>query len=121
MIEMGLDVRLDILRKSNLLSDESYTTICKVQDWFASQGLTLTEENGAAFITHLCAALERMRKGEPVTALDDTVYQLAKEESSFAKAEQLCAELCRLLPPLPECERQYITLHMGTMLASLGQ
>lgn len=72
---MDIEERLRILIDSGTLSQKNYLNVKQVMNYFKNtHGITLTEENAASFITHLCMALERIDKGEEVEPLDKDVY-----------------------------------------------
>lgn len=55
---MDFEPRLTILHQAGMLSEEDYRKVQDVIRFFQEKyGLTLTEENASAMITHLCAAL----------------------------------------------------------------
>ena len=57
---MDFEPRLTILHQAGMLSEEDYRKVQDVIRFFQEKyGLTLTEENASAMITHLCAALVR--------------------------------------------------------------
>ena len=73
---MDFEPRLSILRQAGMLSDEDYQKVQDVIRYFQEKyNLTLTEENASSMITHLCAALGRIQRGEPVEPLDEGVYE----------------------------------------------
>ena len=73
---MDFEPRLTILHQAGMLSEEDYRKVQDVIRFFQEKyGLTLTEENASAMITHLCAALGRIHRGEPVEPLDEEVYE----------------------------------------------
>ena len=64
---MDFEPRLTILHQAGMLSEEDYRKVQDVIRFFQEKyGLTLTEGNASAMITHLCAALGRIHRGEPV-------------------------------------------------------
>lgn len=78
---MDFEPRLSILRQAGMLSDEDYQKVQDVIRYFQEKyDLTLTEENASSMITHLCAALGRIQRGEPVEPLDEEVYEETKGE-----------------------------------------
>lgn len=84
---MDFTTRLDILKNAGMLTEQDHGRICQVIDYFATeQGIGLTEENASSMITHLCAALGRIQRGEPVEPLDEEVYESTKEEPDFERA-----------------------------------
>ena len=73
---MDFEPRLTILHQAGMLSEEDCRKVQDVIRFFQEKyGLTLTEENASAMITHLCAALGRIHRGEPVEPLDEEVYE----------------------------------------------
>ena len=109
---MDFEPRLTILHQAGMLSEEDYRKVQDVIRFFQEKyGLTLTEENASAMITHLCAALGRIHRGEPVEPLDEEVY-------TFPKALEATQALVReILPDLPEDEQKFLTMHIGVVLA----
>lgn len=118
---MDFTTRLDILKNAGMLTEQDHGRICQVIDYFATeQGIGLTEENASSMITHLCAALGRIQRGEPVEPLDEEVYESTKEEPTFKQAYAITQELvARILPDLPEPEQKFLTMHIGVLLAAL--
>lgn len=118
---MDFEPRLSILRQAGMLSDEDYQKVQDVIRYFQEKyDLTLTEENASSMITHLCAALGRIQRGEPVEPLDEEVYEETKEEPAFPKALEATQEIVRdILPGLPENERKFLTMHIGVLLAQV--
>ena len=81
---MIFETRLTILLQAGLLSEEDYRKVQDVIRFFQEKyGLTLTEENASAMITHLCAALGRIHRGEPVEPLDEEVYEETSQEPTL--------------------------------------
>lgn len=116
---MNLTERLDVLKNSGTLSRKNYDNVVRVIRYFKERrGIELTEENASAFITHLCMALERIDKGEEAQPLDRTVYEEARRESTFAEAEICCRDICEILPQISGTEAEYISTHIGVMLAN---
>lgn len=59
----------------------------------------MTEENASAMITHLCVALGRIHRGEPVEPLDEEVYEETSQEPTFPRhwkqRRRWCGRSCR--------------------------
>lgn len=98
---MDFEPRLTILHQAGMLSEEDCRKVQDVIRFFQEKyGLTLTEENASAMITHLCAALGRIHRGEPVEPLDEEVYEETSQEPTFPKAHwkqrrRWCGRSCR--------------------------
>lgn len=116
---MDFEPRLTILHQAGMLSEEDYRKVQDVIRFFQEKyGLTLTEENASAMITHLCAALGRIHRGEPVEPLDEEVYEETSQEPTFPKALEATQALVReILLDLPEDEQKFLTMHIGVVLA----
>ena len=72
---MDFEPRLTILHQAGMLSEEDCRKVQDVIRFFQEKyGLTLTEENASAMITHLCAALGRIHRGEPVEPEDEQKF-----------------------------------------------
>lgn len=92
---MDFEPRLSILRQAGMLSDEDYQKVQDVIRYFQEKyDLTLTEENASSMITHLCAALGRIQRGEPVEPLDEEVYEETKGEPTFPQGSGSNAGNC---------------------------
>ena len=97
---MDFEPRLTILHQAGMLSEEDCRKVQDVIRFFQEKyGLTLTEENASAMITHLCAALGRIHRGEPVEPLDEEVYEETSQEPTFPKALEATQALVREILP----------------------
>lgn len=109
---MDFEPRLTILHQAGMLSDEDYRKVQDVIRFFQEKyGLTLTEENASAMITHLCAALGRIHRGEPVEPLDEEVYEETSQEPTFPKALEATQALVREILPGPAGGRAEVPDH----------
>ncbi|RPF48715.1 PRD domain-containing protein [Hydrogenoanaerobacterium saccharovorans] len=117
---MSLELRLGILRQSEMLSDNNYHKIQQVISYFKEkQNIDLNEENAATFITHLCSSLERISKGEKINEIDKDVYSSVKEESTFDQAVLISKDLQAMLPEIPDSELKFIIMHIGVLLGRI--
>ena len=97
---MDFEPRLTILHQAGMLSEEDYRKVQDVIRFFQEKyGLTLTEENASAMITHLCAALGRIHRGEPVEPLDEEVYEETSRSPPsprhWKQRRRWCGRSCR--------------------------
>lgn len=116
---MDFEARFAILRQAGMLTAQDEEAVKAVIAYFERNGqLTLTEENASSMVTHLCAALGRIRRGEPVEPLDPEVYEETRQEPTFAQALKITRDIVRdILPELPEEEQKFLTMHIGVLLA----
>ena len=106
---MDFEPRLTILHQAGMLSEEDCRKVQDVIRFFQEKyGLTLTEENASAMITHLCAALGRIHRGEPVFDEQKFCKVCGHKFPEAAPAPQ---------PDLPEDEQKFLTMHIGVVLA----
>lgn len=117
---MGLQLRLSILQQGGLLSKENYNIVLQIIEFLQNEhGFELNEENSAAFITHLCAALQRIAKGEEIPAIDSYVYESAMHEPAFERSFCISSEIQERYPILTDNEIKFITIHICALLASM--
>ncbi|AEC02720.1 PRD domain-containing protein [Parasphaerochaeta coccoides] len=117
---MDITTRMDLLLDSGVLSARNYKVVKDVIAHFSrAHGVTLTEENGAGFITHLCIALERTGKGEAVQPLASEVLEESQSEPEYPRARFLVEDIVRFIPELPETEKDYLCVHVGVLLSKL--
>lgn len=116
---MDFDARFEILRGAGMLTAEDEEKVRAVIRYFAQHcQLTLTEENASSMVTHLCAALGRTRRGEPVEPLDPEVYAETRQEPTFGQALEITQGIVReILPEMPEEEQKFLIMHIGVLLA----
>jgi transcriptional regulatory protein LevR len=121
-LAMDLNERMMLLRESDLLSDKNYRNMLSIMKMFKDRyGICLTEENGAAFVTHACVALERIDKNEKTEPLDRALVEEAKTESTYPKAVEICGAIHEMLPQIPEMEMEYLCVHIGVMLQEMEE
>ncbi|TDT61329.1 PRD domain-containing protein [Fonticella tunisiensis] len=117
---MDLNIRLQILKDADQISLENYDAIIKVIEIFERElNIKLTEENGAMFITHLAIAFERIKKGEMVEDINDTIYEEIKNSSRFTSSEKFLELLEKELNiEIPESEKTFIMMHLCVLFES---
>ncbi len=117
---MSLELRLRLLEESGQIGPEvSELTRFILKRVEERYGITLTEENGAMFTTHLAVALERLRSGE---AIDAMVAEGLEEVKAYPEEWQFVTEVVageagrRLGVEVPEGEIGYLTAHLITLV-----
>ncbi len=112
-----LDTRLQILRQSGLLSEESVEKANALRAFFLRQyGIVLTEENAAAFFTHLCMALHRMETGEEIAPVSAPLYGDLQAQPDYQTACAMAEEINSHIISLPTWEHGYIVMHLVVLL-----
>lgn len=111
---MELNNRLHILMDANQISQRTFDEALKVIDMFNSRwNISLTEENGSMFITHLSIALERILKGETIEHIEESVYQEVLNNKNFHKYEKIVNDIeAEIDIKIPENEKVYLNIYV---------
>jgi transcriptional regulatory protein LevR len=117
--EMDLMLRLRILREAGQLKEKNYEAILKVIELLNTRwGVVLTEDNGAAFTTHLAIAFERMDKSEPVAGIGDYIMQELTSQPCFSQSGEALKAIAVIYGrEIPEYEEGYILIHLCTLFS----
>ena len=115
---MAFEERLSILQGAGLLSQEDRRKVEEIIAFLGERGLPMEEETATGFVTHLCAALDRVRKGEPIETFDPETYASMQQEPNFQEAWEMGREVYQKVPDLPEAEQKFITLHLQALLVN---
>lgn len=114
---MELKIRLDILKDSGQITEDIYYRLVKVINLFKEKnGIELTEENGAMFITHLSSALKRMESNDIVNKMDELMLEEIKKDSNYNKTLEIVDELEKVTGKFPIEEKDFIEMHICTLL-----
>lgn len=115
---MELDIRLNILKDSGMLSEQNYNKVIKVIEYFDKvRNIKLVEENASMFITHLCSALGRMEKNEIVDDIDEAILEGLKLEEAYNESVELVKDLKDVIGEIPSEEMSFLVMHVCTLLA----
>ena len=80
----------------------------------------LTEENSAMLITHLAMALARIKRGMDIDSIDEEIFKEVKESKVYKEMPKLYTSLEKKLNiNIPEAEKNYIALHVCTLIENL--
>lgn len=122
MSRVDLKERMSILAASGTISFQIGCEMSDLVDHAKDrQHLGLTEENGAALLTHLAMAGERMAKGKTAAPLDAALLEEVKASSHCARAQEILKDWYQFLGwQLPEAESGYMLLHLCTLLEQEG-
>ncbi len=109
-----------LLMRLNLLSDagEIDEDIIKIIIEFTKiiekeLSIIITEENGQMFITHMAMTLSRMKKGEEISPMDDSLLDEVKTSATYNKVPLLINKIEEKFNiDIPESELGYIALHL---------
>ena len=117
---MDLEPRLKILKENNVLSEENYERTLNIIRHFNDEyDIKLIEENASAFITHLCIALERASRSEPVQAIDPETYEEVTLHPAYEQVCKISDSIREMHPFIPESEIGYLNLHLTAMIENI--
>lgn len=115
---MDLKERLNILKTAGSIDNEIYENVIEVIGKFTTNwNIELNEENGAMLITHLATALARIKKGEAISHLDESILEELKSYEKYYHAEEILKDMVSIVDSdIPESEEQYLMMHVCSLL-----
>ena len=117
---MDLSFRLGLLKDGGQIDQETYEKLLKVPEIVKDRwGIELLEENGAMLITHMSAALMRVKRGEAVSPMEEEIILQLRGEKDYESSQCLLRILEEELEiNLPEEEKEFIIMHLCTLRAA---
>lgn len=115
---MDIMERINIMKQCSLVDNEGYQDLLSVVRVFHDDfQFNLTEENGGVMITHLGAAIHRMKSGEKVTPLDSEVLKQAEEEPVYETSIKILNQIRKeMISELPKDEQDFMIVHICNTL-----
>ena len=114
-----LKMRIQILKNGGIIGEDVAEFMNKVIDMMAADYPQIGMDPAAMFTTHLAMALERIKKGEIVDALDEEIFAEVLEAPEYPDAVQFREKMLSFCPvQFPESEAQFIAMHICNMLAA---
>ena len=114
-----LKTRIQILQMGGVIGEDVAQFMNQVIDMMAADYPQITMDPATMFTTHLAMALERIKKGEIVEALDEELYAQVKESDEYPTALEFRNKMLAFCPiQFPESEAQFITMHICNMLSA---
>ena len=114
-----LKMRIQILKNGGVIGEDVAEFMNKVIDMMAADYPQIAMDPAAMFTTHLAMALERIKKGEIVEALDADLFEQIRECDEYPQAVAFRDQMLTFCPvEFPESEAQFIVMHICNMLAS---
>lgn len=113
-----LKTRIQILQMGGVIGDDVAEFMNRVIDMMAADYPQIGTDPAAMFTTHLAMAVERIKKGEIVEALDAEIFAEVTEDPAYPMAVQFRDKMLTFCPvAFPESESQFIAMHICNMLA----
>jgi len=114
-----LKMRIQILKNGGVIGEDVAEFMNKVIDMMTADYPQSGRDPAAMFTTHLAMALERIKKGEVVDALDPEIFAEVEETPEYPAAVQFREKMLSFCPvEFPASEAQFIAMHICNMLAS---
>ena len=112
-----LKMRIQILKQGGIIADDVAEFMNQVIDMMAADYPQIPTDPAAMFTTHLAMALERIKKGEIVEALDEEIFAEVLECPEYPAALGFRDKMLAFCPiPFPDSEAQFILMHICNML-----
>ena len=118
---MDFTERLEMFLEGEMITEDDVRNINNMLDMFkAKYGVTLTEENAATFVSHVCAAFYRYSAGEEIDPLpQEMVDQVASLETYELSLEVYDNIMKVIEKPFSDVERGYVLLHINNLISLL--
>ncbi len=114
-----LKMRIQILKNGGVIGEDVAEFMNKVIDMMAADYPQIGMDPAAMFTTHLAMALERIKKGEVVDALDAEIFAEVEEAPEYPAAIEFRDKMLAFCPvEFPASEAQFIAMHICNMLAA---
>ena len=112
-----LKQRIQILKMGGVIGEDVAAFMEQVIDMMAADYPQIPHDPAAMFTTHLAMALERIKKGEIVEALDEEIFAEVLECPEYPTALTFRDKMLSFCPiPFPASEAQFILMHLCNML-----
>ena len=112
-----LKMRIQILKNGGIIGEDVAAFMEQVIDMMAADYPQIPMDPAAMFTTHLAMALERIKKGEIVEALDEEIFAEVLECPEYPAALGFRDKMLAFCPiPFPDSEAQFILMHICNML-----
>lgn len=112
-----LKMRIQILKQGGIIGEDVAEFMNKVIDMMAADYPQIPVDPAAMFTTHLAMALERIKKGEIVDALDEEIFAEVLEAPEYPTALSFRDKMLAFCPvEFPASEAQFILMHICNML-----
>ena len=115
-----LDERIEVLRSCGFVDDVQAEELGRMAMILVEEcGVSRESEVLATLVTHVAAALKRVRKGEPVSPLSQEALDDVRESPVFEEALRIQREILGIITTeLPNAEKDFVLVHVGGLLIS---
>lgn len=115
---MDIMERINLMKECGMIDDVAYADLMTIVKIFQKDfQFNLTEENGGVMITHIGAAINRIKSGEKIEPLDREVLRQAADELSYPTALKILAQVKQeMVCKLPDIEQEFLLVHICNTL-----
>ena len=115
-----LDERIEVLRSCGFVDDVQAEELGRMAMILVEEcGVSRESEVLATLVTHVAAALKRVREGEPVSPLSQEALDDVRESPVFEEALRIQREILGIITTeLPNAEKDFVLVHVGGLLIS---
>lgn len=115
-----LDERIEVLRSCGFIDDTQAVELARMAETLVREcGVPRDSEVLATLVTHVAAALKRVREGEPVSPLPQETLDDVRESPVFEEARRIQQKLLGIISTeLPDAEKDFVLVHVGGLLIS---
>lgn len=113
--------RINLLQEGSVISKESADQVCNILRYLEQDEIVITEDNAAAFVTHLCMALEREKRQDHINALSSDAVKEIRQSAFYPHAQDILRRMLEAGMQLSSTEQDYICLHLEVLLESQNE
>lgn len=115
-----LDERIEVLRNCGFIDDAQAVELARMAETLVKEcGTSRESEVLATLVTHVAAALKRVREGEPIDPLSQEALDDVRESPVYEEALRIREELLGIISTeLPDAEKDFVLVHVGGLLIS---
>lgn len=117
-MDNALKDRLEILKTAEMMDDTSEKTVYRVIDLLREDGVEPTDEKIGMFLTHLIAALHRIRNNKGIEEVDEALLEELSRNIYYPKALEYFEEIKRVSAiELDKGEQSYVGGYLCVLLS----
>ncbi len=104
--------RLQILKDNFVIDEDVFSSSIRLHQGLMQERKYTTLNAYEVAMTHLVMAIQRVKAGECVSVMDDTILNEIKKDSLFSDVEEFTELVLTIMGvKIPEPEVQYLWLH----------
>lgn len=113
-----LEQRLEILQQSGFFDESGRKDLdAMIRVLTEKYGFPRNDETLGVLVTHVAAALKRLKDGEDINPIDAGVLEDVKSSDVYPEAKKIQSDVLAVMEhKLPESEKDFILVHVGGLL-----